>query len=238
MSERPHLLVVEDEDSIRVPLVRYLKRERFRVTAVPDAARAREALATAAIDLAILDLMLPGEDGLSLARFVRATSPLPVLMLTARAEDVDKIVGLEMGADDYVTKPFNPRELVARIRAILQRGAGLRVASNGDAPAYSFDSWVLRTGPRVLATLEGKEVTLTAGEYALLLALVERPGRTLSRDQLLDLTQGRESGVFDRAIDNTISRLRRKIEADPASPALIKTVHAAGYVLAAEVRRL
>ncbi len=238
MAARPHLLVVEDEDSIRRPLVRYLEREGFRVTAVADAARAREALATAALDLAILDLMLPGEDGLSLARFVRATSTLPIVMLTARAEDVDKIVGLEMGADDYLTKPFNPRELVARIRAILRRGAGLAVAGDGDAPAYAFDRWVLRTGPRTLATAEGEAVALTAGEYALLLALVERPGRTLSRDQLLDLTRGREAGAFDRAIDNTVSRLRRKIEADPGAPALIRTVHAAGYVLAAEVRRL
>ena len=237
MTERPHLLIVEDEDSIRAPLVRYLERESFRVTAVADAAQAREALATAALDLAILDLMLPGEDGLSLARFIRATSPLPILMLTARAEDIDKIVGLEMGADDYLTKPFNPRELVARLRAILRRGAGLLVGA-GDAPDYAFDRWVLRTGPRALVGLDGEEVTLTAGEYALLLALVERPGRTLSRDQLLDLTQGREAGVFDRAVDNAVSRLRRKIEVDPATPALIKTVHAAGYVLAAEVRRL
>lgn len=237
MTTRPHVLLVEDEPSIREPLARYLEREGFRVTHVADAARAREQLAAAAIDLAILDLMLPGEDGLSLARFIRATGSLPVLMLTARSEDIDKIVGLEMGADDYLTKPFNPRELVARIRAILRRGSGTAVET-GDAPTYAFASFVLRTGPRTLATIEGTEVELTGGEYALLKALVERPGRTLSRDQLLDLTQGREAGVFDRAIDNGISRLRRKIEANPAHPTIIKTIHAAGYVLAGEVRRL
>ncbi len=142
-----------------------------------------------------------------------------------------------MGADDYVTKPFNPRELVARIHAILRRGTGLSVGS-GDAPDYAFDHWILRTGSHTLVGSDGQPVTLTAGEYALLLAFVERPGRTLNRDQLLDLAQGREAGVFDRAIDNSVSRLRRKIETDPTNPALIKTVHGAGYMLAAEVRRL
>jgi len=236
-TNRPHLLLVDDEPSIRRPLAAVLEKAGYRVTAAADAGEARAQLQAGAFDLAILDIMMPGEDGLSLARFIRANGDLPIILLTARAEDIDRIVGLEMGADDYLAKPFNPRELTARIAAILRRSQ--RVVSAPQAgDAYQFGPWILNTGQRRLSRDDGTEIPLTSGEFLLLEALVQRPNIPLSRDQLLDLTKGREAGPFDRAIDNAVSRLRRKIEADPKAPEYIKTVHAAGYVLAASVKRL
>ncbi|QDH32927.1 response regulator [Porphyrobacter sp. YT40] len=234
---RPHLLLVDDEESIRKPLATVLANAGYRVTAAANAAEARAHLQAGAFDLAILDIMMPGEDGLSLARFIRATGDLPVILLTARAEEIDRIVGLEMGADDYLAKPFNPRELTARIAAILRRSQR-SVGGPENHTAFRFGPWILDVTRRRLAHEDGTEVPLTGGEFLLLEALVQRPGIPLSRDQLLDLTRGREAGPFDRAVDNAISRLRRKIEADPKSPEFIKTVHAAGYVLAAKVTRL
>ncbi len=234
---RPHLLLVDDEESIRKPLAAVLGRAGYRVTAAADAAEARAYLQAGAFDLAILDIMMPGEDGLSLARFIRATGDLPIILLTARAEEIDRIIGLEMGADDYLPKPFNPRELTARIAAILRRSQR-SVGGVEDHAAFRFGPWILDITRRRLAHEDGTEVPLTGGEFLLLEALVQRPGIPLSRDQLLDLTRGREAGPFDRAVDNAISRLRRKIEADPKAPEFIKTVHAAGYVLAAKVTRL
>ena len=181
--------------------------------------------------------MMPGEDGLSLARFIRAIGDLPIILLMAKAEDIDRIVGLEMGADDYLAKPFNPRELTARIAAILRRSQR-SVSIVQDHTVFRFGPWMLDTTRRHLVREDGTEVSLTGGEFLLLEALVQRPNIPLSRDQLLDLTRGREASPFDRAIDNAISRLRRKIETDPKAPEFIKTVHAAGYVLAAEVTRL
>lgn len=238
MSDKPHLLLVDDERSIREPLAQYLSRNGFRVTAVESAAEARTRLAASAIDLVVLDIMMPGEDGLSLCRHIRESGDLPVILLTAKSEETDRIVGLEMGADDYVLKPFSPRELVARIKAIFRRVAtgGIRQHA-AEGASYAFDSWVLKTAERTLVDSAGVALPLSTAEYNLMLAFVTRPNQVLSRDQLLDITQGREANAFDRAIDNQISRLRRKIEEDPKNPRLIKTVWGGGYTLAAEVRK-
>jgi two-component system OmpR family response regulator len=236
---RPHILLVDDERAIRDPLATYLARNGLRISKAEDSAAARQALAAYAIDLVLLDIMMPGEDGLALCAHLRATSSIPIILVTAKAEELDRILGLEIGADDYVVKPFSPRELLARIKTVLRRtgdrSAGPEAA---EAKAYGFGPWLLRTGERELIDAEGVAVPLSTGEYKLLLALVTHPRHVLSRDQLLDLTQGRELAAFERSIDNVISRLRRKIEADPKAPDLIKTIWGGGYSLAAEVRRL
>ncbi|MCH4892516.1 MULTISPECIES: response regulator [unclassified Sphingomonas] len=238
MADLPHLLLVDDERSIREPLAQYLGKQGFRVTQAGDAEGARSRLSAYAIDLAIVDIMMPGEDGLSLCRHIRATSDTPVILLTAKAEETDRIVGLEMGADDYVVKPFSPRELAARIKVVLRRAAtGVRQHAP-ETGAFGFAGWVLKTGERTLVDREGVEVPISSGEYNLLHALVLRPRQVLTRDQLLDLTQGREAQAFDRAIDNQVSRLRKKIEPDPKNPSIIKTVWGGGYTLATEVTRL
>lgn len=239
MGETPHLLLVDDERSIREPLAQYLTKQGFRVTQTGDAEAARTRLTAYAIDLVILDIMMPGEDGLSLCRHIRETSETPVILLTARSEETDRIVGLEMGADDYVVKPFSPRELAARVKVILRRAAAGGTRQHApDTGSFAFAGWVLKSGERALVDREGVSVPLSTGEYNLLHALVTRPRQVLTRDQLLDLTQGREAAAFDRAIDNQVSRLRRKIETDPKNPDLIKTVWGGGYTLAAEVTRL
>jgi two-component system OmpR family response regulator len=239
MGDSPHLLLVDDERSIREPLAQYLTKQGFRVTQTGDAESARTRLAAYAIDLVILDIMMPGEDGLSLCRHIAATSDVPVILLTAKSEETDRIVGLEMGADDYVVKPFSPRELATRVKVVLRRltagGARQHAPESG---SYAFAGWVLKTGERALVDREGVSVPLSTGEYNLLFALVTRPRQVLTRDQLLDLTQGREAAAFDRAIDNQVSRLRRKIESDAKNPDIIKTVWGGGYTLAAEVTRL
>ncbi len=238
MADLPHLLLVDDERSIREPLAQYLGKQGFRVTQAGDAGGARSRLSAYAIDLAIVDIMMPGEDGLSLCRHIRATSDTPVILLTAKAEETDRILGLEMGADDYVVKPFSPRELAARIKVVLRRAAtGVRQHAP-ETGAFGFAGWVLKTGERTLVDREGVEVPISSGEYNLLHALVLRPRQVLTRDQLLDLTQGREAQAFDRAIDNQVSRLRKKIEPDPKNPSIIKTVWGGGYTLATEVTRL
>jgi two-component system, OmpR family, response regulator len=237
METTPHLLVVDDDREIRDLLARFLKGHGFRVTAAEDGRAMFEALSGGRFDLVVLDLMLPGEDGLTLCRRLRAESDLPVIMLTAMGEETDRIVGLEVGADDYLAKPFNPRELLARVRAVLRRaGAPGRVGEvSGDA--ITFEGWRLDVARRELRRPEGALVPLTAGEFDLLVVLAERPGRVLSREQLLDLTRGREAQPFDRSVDVQLSRLRRKIEADPREPAIIKTVRGGGYVFAAPVAR-
>jgi len=237
MANEPHVLIVDDERDILDPLAAYIGRSGFRVTKAANAAAAREIVAAHAIDIALVDVMMPGEDGLSLTGFLRATSKTPVILLTAKAEETDRIVGLELGADDYVTKPFSPRELVARIKAVLRRASSDRVTAP-DAEAYAFGDWVLRTGERELVDAGGTRHPLSTGEYNLLLAFVTHPRRVLSRDQLLDLSQGRELAAFERSIDNTVSRLRKKLEADARDPQLIKTVWGGGYTLAAEVRKV
>jgi two-component system, OmpR family, response regulator len=237
MTGEPHVLIVDDERDILDPLASYLSKNGFRVSKAANAAAAREMIAAHAVDIALIDIMMPGEDGLSLTGFLRATTKTPVILLTAKAEETDRIVGLELGADDYVTKPFSPRELVARIKAVLRRTSDNQVKAP-DADAYAFGDWVLRTGERELVDKDGGAVPLSTGEYNLLLALVTHPKRVLTRDQLLDLSQHRELAAFERSIDNHISRLRKKVEADPRDPKLIKTVWGGGYTLAADVRRL
>jgi two-component system OmpR family response regulator len=235
---RPHLLLVDDEASIRDPLGRYLERQGFRVSETEDAATARSALLAYDIDLVLLDIMMPGEDGLSLCRHIAAAQGPPVILLTAKSEETDRIVGLEIGADDYVVKPFSPRELVARIKVVLRRlEAGTRgIRSEGES--YAFAGWTLKTNEQALYDAEGVMTPLSSGEYRMLETLVQRSGQVLSRDQLLDLTKGREGGPFDRAIDNQVSRLRRKIEIDPKDPQVIKTIWGGGYRFSAEVRRI
>jgi len=233
MDAQPHVLVVDDDREIRDLLGRFLKGHGFRVTAAADGRAMFEALSDGRFDLVVLDLMLPGEDGLSLCRRLRGESDLPVIMLTAMGEATDRIVGLEVGADDYLAKPFNPRELLARVRAVLRRAGAPKRAGEAPGDAITFDGWRLDLARRELRRPDGALVPLTAGEFDLLAVLAERPGRVLSREQLLDLTRGREAQPFDRSVDVQLSRLRRKIEADPREPAIIKTVRGGGYVFAA-----
>jgi two-component system, OmpR family, response regulator len=237
MSE-PHILVVDDHRDIREPLAAYLRKHGMRVSQAADAAATRASLAKQAIDLIVLDIMMPGEDGLSLCRYVREAHDIPVILLTAMADETDRIVGLEVGADDYVVKPFNPRELLARVKNVLRRTNSLPRKREAAAKRYAFDRWMFDTGRRELTGCEGIAVVLSTAEFRLLVALVERPRLVLTRDQLLDLTSGRGAQPFDRSIDNQISRLRRKIELDPADPRLIKTVWGDGYQFAADVREV
>ena len=232
------LLLVDDEPSIREPLTDYLAGQGFAVDAAASAAEARGLIAAGSYDLVVSDIMMPGEDGLSLTRFLRATSSVPVILLTARAEDTEKIVGLEMGADDYLAKPFNPRELVARIRTVLRRATPAGQAVAGDTSGYAFAGHMLREGERSLLGPDGTVIELSTGEFLLLHALVRHPRQVMSRDRLLDMVRGREADIFDRAIDNLVSRLRKKIEEDPAKPKLVKTVWGGGYTLACDVRRM
>ncbi len=235
---RPHLLLVDDEASIRDPLGKYLERQGFRVTDAADASIARSSLLTYDIDLVLLDIMMPGEDGLSLCRNIAANNGPPVILLTAKSEETDRIVGLEIGADDYVVKPFSPRELVARIKVLLRRISVGQPKNGSNGDSYNFGGWTLNTGEQSLHDPDSVLVPLSSGEYRMLEALVERAGQVLTRDQLLDLTRGREGGPFDRAIDNQISRLRRKIEVDAKDPQHIKTIWGGGYRFSTEVRRL
>ncbi len=238
MEQTPHILVIDDDREIRDLLARFLEKQRIRVTAVRDGKEARRAWLTGHYQLVVLDLMLPGESGLDLARWLRSQGQVPIVMLTAMGEETDRIIGLELGADDYVPKPFNPRELLARIRAVLRR-AGDQIEPRHDASmrGYQFGGWILEPARRRLLNPDGVEVALTGGEFDLLLALVERANRVLTRDMLLDLLRGRQAGPFDRAIDVAVSRLRRKLEDDGRHAQLIKTVRGGGYVLAATVER-
>jgi two-component system, OmpR family, response regulator len=238
MDTSPHLLVVDDDREIRDLLSRFLSKHGYRVTAAKDARDARRTLGDARIDLIILDVMMPGEDGLSLCRELRAKSPTPIIMLTAMGEDTDRIVGLEMGADDYLPKPFNPRELLARIKAVLRRATGLpSVDPEERSKLLRFAGWTLDLGRRRLESPAGTPIELSTGEYELLVALAERPQRVLNRDQLLDLARGRAAIPFDRSIDVQVSRLRRKIEADPKAPQIITTVRGGGYMFTPAVER-
>ncbi len=235
----PHILVVDDDREIRDLLAKFLERQRLRVTAARDGKEARRAFLNGHFQLIVLDLMLPGEGGLELARWFRAEGgSVPIIMLTAMAEETDRIIGLELGADDYVTKPFNPRELLARIRAVLRRtGDSEDRVQDHAAKSYRFSGWLLETARRRLLDPAGVEVSITGGEYELLVALLDRPNRVLTRDMLLDLLRGRQAGPFDRAIDVAVSRLRRKLEDDGRNAQLIKTVRGGGYVLSTPVER-
>ena len=227
----PNILVVEDDRETRTLIAKYLRNNACNVTTVSDGREMSRALADHRVDLIILDVMLPGEDGLSLCRKVRSEAQTPIIMLTARGEDVDRIVGLEMGADDYLPKPFNPRELLARINAVLRRQAAAQAASSvGGAPTLIFEGWRIDLRLRELRNPDGARVAVTSAEFDLLRTFCERPGRVLSRDSLLDLTQGRNTGSFERSIDVLVSRIRRKIEPNPQDPTLIKTVRSGGYL--------
>jgi len=231
-----HVLVVDDDREIRDLLGRFLTKHGYRVTAVRDGKEMRHVLADHHVDLIVLDLMLPGEDGLSLCRSLRAESRIPIIMLTMMGTEIDRIVGLEMGADDYLAKPFNPRELIARMKAVLRRArCAPAKPSTGGRKILRFAEWKLDTGLRNLESPQGLVVDLTAGEFDLLVALAERPQRVLSRDQLLDITHDHGDAPFDRSVDMKISRLRRKIEADPRDAQLIKTVRGGGYMFTASV---
>lgn len=228
--QAPHILVVDDHRDIRDPLAQYLKKNGFRAMTADGGPALRQTVKTHAFDLIILDIMMPGEDGLTLCRFLRETTNTPVILLTAVIEDTDKIIGLEMGADDYVTKPFNPRELLARIKAVLRRSQSLPPQREpSDGACYEFNGWTFDSATRNLSKDGGQEVGLSSGEFSLLSIFVERPNMVLTRDQLIDLTRGRNAGPFDRAIDNQVSRLRKKIEDDPKNPVLIQTVWGGGY---------
>jgi len=235
MAEVTSILVVEDDPEIRELLDGLLAREGFRVMAVGDAAAMDRAMARAAPDLVILDVMLPGEDGLSICRRLRANTSIPLLMLTAKGDDVDRIVGLEMGADDYLPKPFNPRELIARIRAVLRRASG-PPPSGPASRRLVFADWLVDLDAREVRRNGGEILELTSAEFDLLAAFVTHPQRVLNRDQLLDWTQGRMANPLDRSIDVQVSRLRKKIEPDGRNPTLIKTVRNGGYTLTVPVR--
>ena len=230
------LLLVDDEATLREPLAEYLSRQGFAVTEAESAAAARSALLDTTPDLVLLDIMMPGEDGLSLCRHLIEAKGIPVILLTARGEATDRIVGLEIGADDYVVKPFEPRELVARIRSVLRRAAR-PPAPPEDEAFYEFEGWRLDPLKRRLTDPEGAVVAISTAEFRLLTAFLDHPRQVLDRDRLLDMVQGREAHLFDRAVDNQVSRLRRKIEADSRDPHFIQTVRGGGYRFAADVAR-
>jgi two-component system OmpR family response regulator len=236
MSERPHVLIVDDDREIRGLLAQYLEKHDFRTTAVADGREMRRVLERSHVDLLVLDLMLPGEDGLSLCRELRGRSQLPIIMLTARGEDVDRIVGLELGADDYIAKPFNPRELLGRIKAVLRRSAHApRDPSPENVRGFCFDGWRLDTVTRTLTSASGNEVNLSGAEYRLLAVLLGSGNRVLTRAQLTELLRGRDADPFDRSIDVRVSRLRQILGDDARAPQIIKTVYGEGYVIGVSV---
>ena len=240
MSPTPeHLLVVDDDREIRRLIEEYLTQAGYRVSTAADGKAMRRQMEQHRFDLVVLDLMLPGEDGLSLCRDLRSRSNLPILMLTARGSEIDRIVGLEMGADDYLAKPFNPRELLARIRSILRRAHALPTNLVPEEVAvFRFAGWTLEVASRNVTAPDGLVVPLSGAEFRLLRVLLEHPHRVFSRDQLLELTNGREAILFDRSIDVLVGRLRKRLRDDGKEPALIKTVRGEGYVLAASVEAL
>lgn len=238
MDTRDHVLVVDDDAEIRSLLRDYLEKNGYRVTAVADGRAMWAALAAAKTDLVVLDVMLPGDDGFTLCRDLRARSQVPIVMLTARGEDTDRIVGLEMGADDYLPKPFNPRELLARVKTILRRTRALpENLQPEEARRLRFAGWTLDTATRDLTSPAGVLVALSGTEFRLLRIFLSHPNRVLTRDQLIDLMLSRDATPFDRSIDVQVSRLRHRLDDDAAQPAIIKTVRSQGYVLAAAVER-
>ena len=236
MDETSLIAVVEDDPEIRALVGGLLKREGFEVEACANAAELDRALERRRIDLIVLDVMMPGEDGLSVCRRLRARGDVPILMVTAKSDDIDRIIGLEIGADDYLPKPFNPRELLARVRAILRRTRDMhRVSSAAPREVYRFAGWTLDGGSRDLLDPEGRAVPLTGGEFDLLIVLLQHPQRVLNRDQLLDWTRGRSAAAYDRTIDVQLSRLRKRLGDDPLEPAIIRTVRGGGYLFAPTV---
>jgi two-component system OmpR family response regulator len=232
----PHVLVVDDDPTIRELVCDYLGKNELRVSAVADGPAMQLVLGEQVVDLVVLDLKLRGEDGMALARRLRDESEIPIVMLTGRSEEADRVMGLELGADDYLTKPFSPRELLARIRTVLRRRrAEVRQGRPEGIRAYRFDGWELNLNSRRLAAPDGRTVPLSNGEFSLLVVLLGAPDRILSRDQLLDLSRLHNDEVYNRSIDVQILRLRRKIERDPAQPRYIRTERGAGYLFGVAV---
>ncbi|NLS08241.1 response regulator [Rhizobium sp. P32RR-XVIII] len=240
-STAPHLLVVDDDPRIRSMLKRYFEGEGFRVSEAENGTQLRQQLRDK-IDLILLDIGLPGEDGLTLAREIRASRQIAIIIVSGRADDVDRIVGLEIGADDYIAKPFNLREVLARVRSVLRRtqaSVAVRPAQTLNAAGITrFDGWTLDHNRRELRTPAGKTITLTTGEFDLLAVFAKNPGRALTRDFLMDQTRGRSWEVFDRSIDAQVTRLRRKIEADDGDSALIKSIRGVGYLFTGRAEHL
>jgi len=233
MESQAHILIVDDDREIRDLLAKFLKKHNLRVTTAKEGREMKRALEDWVIDLVVLDVMMPGDDGLTLCRNLRVESSLPVIMLTAMGEETDRIIGLEMGADDYMAKPFNPRELLARIKAVLRRmdTQGARGKTEGtNSETFAFNGWLFKPTHRELRDPNGVLVTLSRGEFDLLNCFMRHPNRVLNRDQLLDMARGREAIPFDRAIDVQVSRLRKKLQDDPKQPHVIKTVRGGGYM--------
>lgn len=228
-----HVLVVDDQPDIRDALCEHLERNGYSATPAADAKRAREILAAQSVDLVVLDIMMPGETGLSLCKSISETSGLPVILLTALADETDRIIGLEIGADDYVTKPFNPRELIARIRSVLRRTS--KPQEPQQPRNIGFGAWQLDAETGELISKENVITTLSTGELRLLKIFIDHAGQTLSRDDLFAHTKGRDGFAFERSLDNMISRLRRKIETNPANPSHIKTVWGEGYKFISDI---
>jgi two-component system OmpR family response regulator len=237
MDDAAHIVVVDDHGDIRDLVQQYLEQQGYRVSAVDGGSALRRLLDMHAVDLIVLDVMMPGEDGLSVCRHLRASAATPIIFLTAMADDTDRIIGLELGADDYLVKPFNPRELLARIRAVLRRSSSpTSQLVFGTSKNVRVGPWQVNLGRQEIAGDDGIGIPLSTAEFRLLKVFLERPGLILSREQLLDLTVGRTADIFDRSIDNQVSRLRKKIEDNPKNPTIIKTHWGGGYSLSAEVR--
>jgi two-component system, OmpR family, response regulator len=235
MTESQHILIVDDDREIRTLLSDYLQKNGYRATAVGDGKAMHRALERGHVDLIVLDLMLPGDDGLKLCRELRATSQVPILMLTALGEEIDRIVGLEVGADDYLPKPFSPRELVGRIKAILRRTSHMPRDPELPARGYRFGDWQLDTTTRTLTHADGATQSLSGAEFRLLTVLLAHPTRVLSRQQLMELLRGRDMDPFDRSVDVRISRLRQALREDARAPKIIRTVYGEGYVIGVPV---
>ena len=230
-----HIVVVDDDDDIRSSLAKYLRKHGFRVSVAANGEELNQVLSTANADLLVLDIMLPGDDGLTICRRVLETRQLPIIFLTALAEDIDRILGLELGADDYVTKPFNPRELLARIKSVMRRSQMLPNKPRIAKGVVKFDRWQFDISRKEIMGSDNVAIRLSSGEHLVLVSLIEHAGSTLTRDQLLNLTKGREAQLFDRSIDNVISRLRRKLEIDPKKPLIIQTQWGNGYAFVADL---
>jgi two-component system, OmpR family, response regulator len=237
MKNIEHILVVDDDSEIRDLLGQFLEKHSYRVSKAVDGRGMEQVLKRAKVDLIVLDIMLPGKSGMQLCQEIRQYSLVPIVMLTAVTDEIDRILGLEMGADDYIAKPFNPRELLARVKAVLRRTQheSSPVLTIKKKSKYCFSRWVMDSVKRNLTFEDGLEIMLSSGEHNLLMAFLERPHQILSRDLLLDITKNREAGPYDRSIDIQISRLRHKIEENPKQPTLIKTVRGGGYLLTADV---
>ncbi|MBN2689539.1 MAG: response regulator [Gammaproteobacteria bacterium] len=236
MQAKPNILVVDDDQEIRELLTEYLTKYDFLVKSAKNRDEMLHKIQQETFDLILLDLMLPGANGIELCQELRKTSNIPIIIVTAIDEETDRIIGLEAGADDYVVKPFNPRELVARIKAVLRRSTNLPDTKSSCCKIYQFSLWQLNTKTRQFLSPDKIEISLSSGEYNLLLAFLEHAGHVITREQLLEFTKDREMEAFDRSIDVQVSRLRHKIELDPKNPQLIKTIRGGGYILATEVK--